>query len=404
MQKTTGVRYRLSHYLTLAVCALCFAALLLVPSVIRPAEAAAQVSDATVKMYEDKLKSLAKEKSSISTKIYTARQNQTDALELKSYLDKQLNLTVEEIETLEALLEELEYKIGEKTIEIIDKKADVAEQKRNFLERLRITYEEGNTGYLEILLGADSLYDFLTRVERIGYMMDYNVNLMEKYQVAVGSLEDEEEILEARKTEQEEADRLLQEKKSELELQMTDNEKYLTTLQQTISSSTASYNKVIEEETKLNKELEAYIRELQAKQNAAYVGGEFIWPVDVSWKRISSYFGWRTLWGTKDYHRGIDIPANAWSNIYASNGGTVIKAESHWSYGNYVIVDHGGGKSTLYAHANQLLVKVGDKVKQGQVIAKVGTTGQSSGNHVHFEVRIDGVCQNPLDGYVVQPK
>ncbi|MBQ3125703.1 MAG: peptidoglycan DD-metalloendopeptidase family protein, partial [Clostridia bacterium] len=200
-----------------------------------------------------------------------------------------------------------------------------------------------------------------------------------------------------------EAKTRLEETKAELDKQQSDNQSYLASLSTTIAADSAAQQKLTAEENKVNEEMEAYIRELQAKANAAYVGGEFRWPVDVSWKRISSYFGWRVLWGVNDYHRGIDIPANAWSNIYASNGGTVIKAEYHWSYGNYVIIDHGGGKSTLYAHANQLNVKVGQKVNQGDIIAKVGTTGNSSGNHLHFEVRLNGECKNPLD-YVTQPK
>lgn len=403
MEEKITRRHRLAHVAILAACALVFSSLLLIPSVIRPTEAASTVSDAKVRMYEEELKRIQREKNSLNSKIYTARQNQADALELKGYLDSQINLTMEEIEALEELIVETDDKIGKKNLEIIDKKADVEEQRVNFLERLRITYEEGETGYLEMLLGADSLYDFLTRVERVGYMMDYNVKLMEKYQDATVELEAEEDYLEAMQLKNEDAKRKLEETEDSLNQQLTDNQKYLDNLTTTIAVDSAAQQQLTAKENEVNKEMEAYIRELQARANAAYVGGEFRWPVDVSWKRISSYFGWRTLWGVQDYHRGIDIPANAWSNIYASNGGTVIKAEYHWSYGNYVIIDHGGGKSTLYAHANQLTVKVGQTVKQGDVIAKIGTTGNSSGNHLHFEVRINGECKNPLD-YVTQPK
>ena len=387
----------------LCAAVLLFSVLLLIPAAIRPVDAASGLTDAKVKMYEEQLKTIAAEKKALNNKIYTARQNQADALELKGYLDRQINLTIEEITALEEMIADTDDKIGKKNLEIIDKKADVDEQKENFLTRLRITYEEGESGYLEMLLGADSLYDFLTRVERVGYMMDYNIKLMEKYQAATVELEAEEAYLEDLQVKNGEAKTKLEETKAELDKQQSDNQSYLASLSTTIAADSAAQQKLTAEENKVNEEMEAYIRELQAKANAAYVGGEFRWPVDVSWKRISSYFGWRVLWGVNDYHRGIDIPANAWSNIYASNGGTVIKAEYHWSYGNYVIIDHGGGKSTLYAHANQLNVKVGQKVNQGDIIAKVGTTGNSSGNHLHFEVRLNGECKNPLD-YVTQPK
>ena len=404
MMHTEIRRPRAAHIALLAVSALLFCALLLIPAAFRPAEAVTQLTDATVKKYEEQLKVIAAEKAEISKKLVTARQNKSDALELKSYLDRQMNLTLEQIDTLNALIEETADKIGKKQLEIIDKKADVDHQRENFLTRLRITYEEGDASYLELLLGADSLYDFLTRVERIGYMMDYNINLMEKDQQAALDLQAEEEQLEAYQVENEKVKAQLADTEAELAQQRSETEAYLSTLEKTISANSASYAATVEREAQVNAEMEAYIKELQAKANAAYVGGEFIWPVDIKWARISSYFGWRTLYGVKDYHRGIDIPAYSGENIYASNAGTVIKAEYHWSYGNYVIIDHGGGKSTLYAHSSKLLCKVGDKVKQGQVIAKVGTTGNSSGNHLHFEVRIDGVCQNPIEGYVVQPK
>lgn len=397
------ITHRPWHYVLLALSSLILAALLLIPAAIRPAQAAT-VTDATVKKYEEQLRVLANQKKDLSTKIYAASQNKADAMVLKSYLDQQMNLTMEEIEALEALIVDTDDKIGKKTLEIIDKKADVDEQKENFLTRLRITYEEGNVGYLELLLGAESLYDFLTRVERIGYMMDYNVKLMEKYQDDSQALVAEELALEELQIKNQEAKDQQEKTRADLDKQLADNQAYMNTLTAQIAANNTDYAKTVAEEEKVNREMEAYIRELQAKANAAYVGGEFGWPVDISWKRVSSYFGWRTLWGVKDYHRGIDIPANGWSNIYAANAGKVIKAEFHWSYGNYVIIDHGGGRSTLYAHANQLLVKVGDKVTKGQTIAKVGSTGNSSGNHLHFEVRINGTCQNPLDGYVVQPK
>jgi murein DD-endopeptidase MepM/ murein hydrolase activator NlpD len=162
------------------------------------------------------------------------------------------------------------------------------------------------------------------------------------------------------------------------------------------------YKKAQEKEEELNKELEEYIRKLQEANNKLYVGGEFIWPLDHKYSRISSPFGWRYLWGNLDNHQAIDIPCALNAPVYASNGGTIIKATHHSSYGNYVIIDHGGGRSTLYAHNNSLKVKEGDEVYQGQVIALAGTTGASTGVHVHFEYRVNGVRQNPLN-VVSQP-
>ena len=132
--------------------------------------------------------------------------------------------------------------------------------------------------------------------------------------------------------------------------------------------------------------------------------GELMWAVDSKYSYISSYFEYRVnpITGKIERHNGIDIPADYGANVYAVLAGTVIISQYHKSYGNYIVIDHGGGITTLYAHNSSLLKKAGDKVLQGEVIAKVGSTGDSTGNHSHFEYRINNSPQNPLD-YVVQP-
>ena len=125
--------------------------------------------------------------------------------------------------------------------------------------------------------------------------------------------------------------------------------------------------------------------------------GYFIWPV---YGNITSYFGYRSIFGSYSYHSGLDIATSYGTTIKASDGGTVVWSGtgtgSYWSYGNYVVIDHGNGVRTLYAHCSSLLVSTGDKVYQGQPIARVGSTGRSTGNHCHFEVQINGTAVNPL--------
>ena len=132
--------------------------------------------------------------------------------------------------------------------------------------------------------------------------------------------------------------------------------------------------------------------------------GELMWAVESKYSYISSYFGYRIspITGKREHHNGIDIPADYGANVYAALAGTVITAQYGGSYGNYIIIEHGEGITTLYAHNSSLLKKVGDEVLQGEAIAKIGSTGDSTGNHCHFEYRIDDVPQNPLD-YVIQP-
>ena len=125
--------------------------------------------------------------------------------------------------------------------------------------------------------------------------------------------------------------------------------------------------------------------------------GTYIWPV---YGNITSSFGYRSIFGSYSYHSGLDIATSYGTTIKASDGGTVVWSGtgtgSYWSYGNYVVIDHGNGKRTLYAHCSSLLVSTGDKVYQGQPIARVGSTGRSTGNHCHFEIQINGTAVNPL--------
>jgi len=134
------------------------------------------------------------------------------------------------------------------------------------------------------------------------------------------------------------------------------------------------------------------------------IDGEMRWAVDISYNYISSGFTYRInpITGKGENHRGIDIPAPYGANVYAALDGTVIISQWNSSYGNYIILDNGNGMTTLYAHNSALLKKVGDKVLKGETIALVGSTGDSTGNHCHFEVRINNIPKNPLD-YVKQP-
>ena len=136
-----------------------------------------------------------------------------------------------------------------------------------------------------------------------------------------------------------------------------------------------------------------------ASNKTPVVTGKFAWPTESTYTKVTSYFGWRSspLSGNPEYHNGIDIPAAYGSAIYAADGGTVILAERHYSYGNYIVIDHGNGLTTLYAHNTKNLVKVGDVVDRGQQIATCGSTGDSTGNHCHFSVRVDGSPVNPMN-------
>ena len=359
-------------------------------------------TDANLQAMENKLDALKKQKNEISKKLTAAKNNKAEAVKYKSYIDQQMNIVYEEVTTINELISSLDSKVKDKEAEIKAAKTERNKQLENFKQVMLLTYEGGNASYIEMVLSAENFYDFLTRVERVSSLMDYCNTVMEEMKTLENKLSIAKEDLETSLNAQLEYKEELILREAELETLQVENESYLKNLEKDISGYQSTYNSYAEEEKKIDAEIEKYLKELQEKENSAYVGGEFIWPVPRSWSRISSPYGWRTLNGKREHHNGIDIPASKGTKIYASNGGKVITATWHYSYGNYVIIDHGGGKATLYAHASKLNCKVGDKVKQGDVSAYVGTTGHSTGNHLHFEVRINGAKQNPLN-YVKQP-
>ena len=168
-----------------------------------------------------------------------------------------------------------------------------------------------------------------------------------------------------------------------------------------------AYTSSLKAQEDLIKEIEDAIRKEEEQErvdaNAGDIGVTFIWPIPDS-TRITSQFGPRKapVAGASNYHKGVDVGAPRGTPIYAAACGTVVISTYHYSAGNYVMINHGGGVYTVYMHASKLLVDVGDKVKQGEKIALVGTTGYSTGNHLHFGVRINGTYYDPLD-YVVVP-
>ncbi len=385
------------------------AALILLCAVILcasvPAFAADTVTEKDVKNLEYQIQQNLANQKDVANKLANAKKEYAAEAKTKQYIDTKLNLLETNIADTEALIAMYVENIAAKEVEISDKNAEIDHQYAEIQKYLRLSYENKVMNYLEMILSAGSLTELFTNIERVGNMIDYQNRMVEALNDNLAVLEAMKADLTDNKIKNEEQMAALVEQKEEFEQMAAESEAYMKSLQQnqaTYSRLQAEYKAT---ENELNKELEEMLAEL-AKQTPAYVGGELGWPMPLANKRISSWYGWRDLYGTgkkDDFHLGIDIPGATGTTILAANDGTVVTAKWHYSYGNYVVVDHGGGRSTLYAHASKLLVKVGDKVKKGDTIALCGNTGNSFGSHLHFEVRINGKTTDPM-GYVVQPQ
>lgn len=289
------------------------------------------------------------------------------------------NLEIQEI-SLNNLIAEEEAKLEEATLRY--------EQEKALLEkRLVVMYEMGNLNMLDVLLNSKNLSDFLSRyflLSEIGQADQKLVNNVKKD-----------------KTQKESITLSLSQKKEELEKDKDEKEKYEISLNNMEILKNSKINSLNAEEIQLYQDIENYrqeitnledeIKELALKNlGQKYIGGKFIWPTP-GYTTITSPFGLRThpITGIYKLHTGTDIGAPYGSNFIASNDGVVVKAEYNAAYGNMVILNHGGGVMTLYAHGSSIEVKEGDIVKQGQTVLKVGMTGYATGPHAHFEIRVN---------------
>ena len=363
-----------------------------------------QAFQAAIAELEKEQAALKKQLQQVQNARYTAQQQANDLKNLMLATEKKIETT------------EKEQEIAVKEQEIEAKATEVAATRGKFLQLIRAQYENESVGILTVILGSDGINDMLSRVEYMASILDYNSKLLSKYKTEKQELEDMKSVLESSRADlQADYDAqvaymdTLEKEEAELELQKGQQDQYVATLRMSEAEIQADYDAKKKAEKEENARLEKLLKELAEANKTEYVGGKFIWPVDISIKRISSDYGWRTYYykGKKvtDFHMGIDIPAAIGTDIYAVQSGEVILATSHYSYGNYMIVDHGGGITTLYAHCSKLLKKVGDKVEQGDHIAEMGSTGQSTGSHLHIEVRVDGKHQDPIaNGWLVQPQ
>ena len=255
-------------------------------------------------------------------------------------------------------------------------------------------YMNGNTGLVDVILGSESIGDMMGNMDKVQKIYESDKELLETLKVQHDKIKQQREQLESLRVELNQAKEEQAIAKSELEGDKSEVQKK--------KSSVASDNRAIEEQIDvMNRQAAAFTAEiLKLQGNQSFVGGDFTWP-SPGVSRITSPFGNRVhpILKYNKLHTGIDIGCPSNTTIVASNAGTVIKAGWNNSYGNVVMIDHGGGIVTVYAHNSSLLVSTGTVVAKGQAISKSGSTGMSTGPHLHFEVRVNGQYVNP-SGYV----
>lgn len=307
-------------------------------------------------------------------------------------LDADMRALNLELDSYELQKQEINMKIAESEQEIVKLTEEIDENNEILEERLRVMYKNGTAGYMEVLLNAENLIDALTRMDMIQLIVQSDVELLKSIndqKVQVETLKAEQEITRLELTA---VINSLNSKQNEVMVASRSKEIYMSSLKSNIAEIQRQEAAMDEQSKQIEKDI------LAAQRAVEYAGGEMLWPVPGQY-RITSNFGGRAdpITGARANHGGTDIAAPYGTPIVAANSGVVIFSGWHYSYGNYVIIDHGGGIATLYGHSSKLLVSKGQAVSRGDIIALVGSTGYSTGNHLHFEVRINGVRTQPMD-------
>ena len=335
---------------------------------------------------QEELNRIEKELSAIKDTKQKQQQEQKNA-------QTQINLVKNQLSSLNTQIAETSDALALKQAELDDKKADIKETDELFKSKLKAMYIRRNGNMVATALAVDTFSEMLTAVNTLTSISQADTALLEKLNNEKKEIEEAEAEIESKLEELEAAKELQQSKQSEYASLLQKVNQQLSETQAQESAAQAAYAEAKAERDAAAAELE---KEFAASGGLdGFVGGDWKWPVPTN-RYISSYYGYRNIFGYKEFHTGIDIPAPERTNIIASNSGVVTTAKYASSgYGNRIIIDHGGGYQTLYAHCYALNVKVGDFVAQGDVIAFVGSTGLSTGNHLHFEIRQNGATVNP---------
>lgn len=316
-----------------------------------------------------------------------AHSDKTAALKKIQGIDAQKVVIQKQIDVSLAILDEIDAELERLDEKLKKQEAELEDFKDLYGQRVRANYEAGQTSYLEVLLSAGSFSDYLTRIDLVEQIMEYDNSLIDKMKAAIKSVNETIEQVEKTREDQQEA-------QDELDAQMADldaKEAEQYAIVEQLTADEKRYKKEMEAaEEALNeslKELDKIIAESANGEGPSFLS----WPVPGQ-TLITDYWGWRADpfgGGGSVWHNGIDVGCDTGTPIYAPASGTVI--ECYWSdaIGNVLIIDHGGGLSTRYYHLSDFAVSVGDVVERGQLVAYVGNTGYyTTGPHLHFEVRL----------------
>lgn len=378
-----------------------------------PAYAVTQSQIDELKEQRNAIRAQRQEKQAI---VEALEAEKADVVAQKQAMDERNMYTLQQIQLNNQEIELYDEMIAEKAAELEEAQRLENEQLERYRARVRAMEENGGYNILAIISKSDSFSDMLTAMDDVGEIMESDRQLEEAYIAARENTEEVKADYEATRSELEELKAQLKAEQAELEKDIEEAIQIILDLENDLENRQAEYDAIMAAEDAANATIDKLVAELEAERAAAVAAaaaaaasggsgggggsanasGSFLWPV-ASYVYVSSRFGLRIhpITGQKKTHTGIDIASNQGTAVYASDGGTVTLAGWNGGYGNCIMIDHGNGYVTLYGHLSSISVSEGQNVTQGSTIGAVGSTGNSTGPHLHFEVLKNGTRIDP---------
>lgn len=353
--------------------------------------------------YKSEWEQAEKELAAEKEKYEQIENNKDKAQAQKQSLKNQQTIILDQIAQAMEQIDQKNVEIMNQEQVIAEKQADIDQRWGDFKERMQAMQVMHDSGAVAMITSAQSLYDLLTFSTTLQQISQKDTEVLEEMNAQKAELEAEKQELEQAKADLESAKAALDEKSSQLSANIQAQDATISKL----DADAKAQEQVVAEKQKLADVAEAayeqWVRENASSGSGTCAEG-FIWPLPSAGRVTTEFGASQNVNGIiSTGHKGIDIAIAGGTPIYAAHNGTVAATTGHSSYGNVVMIDNGDGITTLYAHMQSAaIVGVGQTVTQGQVIGYVGSTGNSTGNHLHFEVRVNGVCQNPRN-YISPP-